>query len=201
MIINISCFKDQELYNEILSSSNKIFITTKDDSHIYIEEEKIEKGEKELAKIKKEGKIYIFENTSNLLSINNQKPQLAQIETYDVAQYLNFKIYFKIYQINIKKAYIEEEHEGRKKKHNLSRFLTFIGNPYTSHIPAYPKNPLIPISDYAAAIIIREDFYELIPINSQIVRYKMKELKISIRLEKGMSFEIGNSRFIFDIEN
>ncbi|MCX7641721.1 MAG: hypothetical protein N2Z20_03710 [Elusimicrobiales bacterium] len=201
MMINILCFENQKLYSELLSSSDKIFITTNNDSDVYLEEGKIEKGKKELARIKKEGKLYIFENTSNLILINNQNPNLAQIETYDNATYLNFKLFFKIYPFNIKRAYIEEENDKLNKKHIISRFVTFIGNPLMSHIPAYAKNPLMPISDYSAAIIIRKDFYELIPINTQLVKFKMKELKIPIRLENGTTFEVGTSRFVFKIEN
>lgn len=198
MTINLICYKNQKIQTELLTTADKIFITINQNSEISLKESK-EDMEKEIGRIKREKNIYIFENTSKLLLINELNPELAQLETNDVIKYENSIIIVKIYHFNIKKAYLQEENSN---KYQLSRFLTFIGNPNFSHISAKQKNPLVPLSDYSAAIIIRDESYYLIPINTSIVKFRMKELKIPLKLENEIQFEVGISRFTFkEIEN
>lgn len=197
MTIYLRSYKNQDLVEELLTSANRIYLTLKNSS-ISLNETK-EASEKELGKIKKEDNIYIFENTSKLLLINDLNVELAQLETNDIIRYNETTIIVKIYPFHIKSAYLEED---KGIQYKLSRFLTFIGKPPFSHIPAKQKNPLIPLSNYSAAIIIRDEEYYLIPINPSLVRFRMKELKIPLKLENNLQFEVGMSRFTFkEIQN
>ena len=194
MTINLILYKDNKVSDELLTSGDRIYITLNSDSTIEVKEHK-EITEKELAKIRRERNMYVFENTSRLLLINGENIEIAQIESNDIITYTDFAIVVKIYNFNIKIAYLEEEKSG--KRYRISRFLTFIGEAKFSHIPAEEKNPLIPLSPYSAAIVIRDGSYYLIPINSSVVKFRMKDLKIPINLENNTKFEVGSSVFTF----
>ncbi len=202
MTIRFECFLDTKKIKEIATSSSKIYITDNENYIITTQEEKAEKKIKEIGIIKKEKNIYIIENLSKLLSVNRTNIEIAQLETGDIIEFSNFQIRISIYPIDLPKAFIEVEHQtGEKKIYTINSPLVFIGSPDRADIPALEKNPLLPISDYSAAIILRKNFFELIPINTSLIRFSAKELKIPITLNNGTSFEIGRSRFTFKLQN
>lgn len=193
MTINLLIYKNEKLEDGILYSGNKLIICS-DNNNIFFQEEKNESKKQEIGTIRKESNFFILENSSLLLEVNNVKAELIQLETNDIIKYMDFEILIKIYPFKIKNASVIV---NDKKEYKIFKTLTFIGRSDIADIPAESKNPLIPISDYSAAIVIRENEYQLIPINSLVVKFKMKELKFDIKLEDGISFEVGASKFTF----
>lgn len=202
MIIKFTCFLSDKKIFQFISDSEKIFILQDENSNILLTENPPGENKKEIANIKREKNIYILESKSQDIYVNRIKAELVQIETGDVIEFLNFTISINIYILNFKKALIEAEHPNKQKIiYHINDVITFIGNEQKAHIPAYEKNPLTPVSEYSAAILLKNESYELIPINTAVVKFRMKELKIPIKLENGTSFQIGSSNFIFRFQN
>lgn len=202
MVIRFECFSQGKKIIEIMTDSNKIYLVNNEKNPIILEEEKQEKKVKEIGVVKKVKNIYILENKNKVILVNRTNIELAQLETGDIIEFSNFQIKISIYAIELHQAAVEVEHKtGEKKIYTINSPLIFIGSPDKADIPAFEKNPFLPISDYSAAIVIRENSFELIPINPSVVRFKMKELKLPIMLENDTSFEIGTSKFTFKFQN
>ncbi|MGC8867440.1 MAG: hypothetical protein ACP5IO_00350 [Elusimicrobiales bacterium] len=202
MTIRFECFLHGKKITELMTASNKIYITADENSISFVEDENNEKKIKEIGIINKRKNMYILENQKSLIYVNGIKAELVQLETGDIMEFLNFQIKLSIYMFEVKKAFIEAEYEGGvRKTYLINSPVVFIGNPQKADIPAFEKNPFLPISDYSAAIVIRENSYELFPINTSVIKFRMREPKISIPLENGSSFDVGKSRFVFKISN
>lgn len=195
MTITLITYKKKKLQRGFFFSNNKLFILIDKEENIFFQTEKNENKE-EIALIKKENNFFLLESKSPHLKVNNVNAELVQLETDDVINYMDFEILVKIYPFEIKTAKLIVE-DKIPNDYIIFKPLTFIGKKNVADIEAQSKNPFLPISDYSAAIIFREDDYYLVPINPSVVKFKMKELKLDIKLEDNMSFEVGATKFIF----
>ncbi|MEF3280048.1 MAG: FHA domain-containing protein [Elusimicrobiota bacterium] len=202
MSFYISLKDSSNIIAEYLISKNEIFVGRDNSNDIIINDNTVSSKHFKII-----GNSHNFEiedmNSTNGTFVMDKKIKKISVEKKCEIKVCGYIINVKFLDINIKKAEINAvlNPYDERTKFELNRITTFIGNPQRSHIPAKSKNQFSTISDYAAAISIRENKYFLIPINPENVILNASPITKPVELKNNDEIEVGITKFVFKIKS
>jgi pSer/pThr/pTyr-binding forkhead associated (FHA) protein len=197
MTLNIIIKNSTKIVGEYFFKSDRITIGRSKTNDIVINDQTISSNH---CVIKKDGSDYFIEDldSTNGTFVNGEKIKKVRIKNNQILKIARCYVRIIFLDMDIRKAVLKviENPLDDRKSFDLNRLTKFIGSS-KSDIPVRSKNQFTIISDYAAAVSIKDNKYYLIPINPDLVKHNSNNIKNDIELNDDDEINVGITKFVF----